>query len=219
MYTLYYYPDNASLAPHMCLLHAGAPYHLALVDRAKGALDADWFRAISPNGKIPAMAVGDPAAGGFVMTEAAALCLRIAEDFPAADLMPSPGTAARGHAMSWLFHLTNTLQADSNVHNYARRHAATDEAIAQVRAEAAARLGAHLGYIDRELARHGAPWLAGDQVTAADYYLLMVAGWLEQFAIPDPPSVRPALLAHLRRAQALPAAVEAYRIEGHGPYF
>lgn len=219
MYTLYYYPDNASLAPHMCLIHARAPYQLVLVDRAKGALDSDWFRALNPQGKIPAMTVGDPAAGGFTMTESAAICLKIAEDLPGSALMPPVGTVTRGHALRWLFHLTNSLQADCSVYNYARRYAETRAGIEEVRAATGARLGALLGHIDRHLAAEPGPWLVGEQVTAADYFLLMVAGWLEQFKVPDPPTVFPTLLAYLRRAQALPAAAEAYRIEGDGPFF
>jgi glutathione S-transferase len=152
------------------------------------------------------------------MHEAAALCLKVAEDFPAASLMPPLGTAARGTALEWLFYLTNTLQADCSVFNYARRYASTAAGIKQVRTEAGARLGSMLGHIDRQL-RTGGPWLAGESLSVADYYLLMVAGWLEQFKIPDPPSIRPSLKAYLRRAQALPAPAHAYRLEGHGPYF
>jgi len=219
MYSLYYYPDNASLAPHMCLIHAGAPYDLVLVDRVKGALDADWFRAVSPHGLVPAMMVGDPAYGGFAMTEAAAICLKISEDFPASGLMPPLGTMQRAQAQQWLIYLTNTLQADTMVFNYARRYGVTATGIKQVRGEAAARVGSMLGYIDRHLKTMDGPWLTGHYFSAADYYLLMLAGWLEQFKIPDPPSIRPNLKTYLHRAQALPCAAEAYRIEGHGPYF
>lgn len=219
MYTLYYYPDNASLAPHMCLLHAGAPYHLVLVDRTKGGLDEPGFRAVSPHGRIPAMMVGEPAEGGFPMIEAAALCLKIAEDYPASGLLPAWGTPARALAQQWLIYLTNTLQADLMVHNYARRYASTAAGIKQVKAESGARLGSMLGSIDRSLQSSAGGYLVGDFPTAADFFLLMLAGWAEQFKIPDPPSIRPALVAYLQHMQSLPAAAEAYRIEGHGPYF
>lgn len=218
MYTLYYEPDTASLAPHICLLHAGAPYRLTRVDRAKGGLDDPAYRRLNPHGRIPTLTIGDPDGGGYAMTEAAAICLKIAQDHPHEALMPEDGSKAYAQALSWLFYLTNTLQADTMVFHYARRYAATTDGIAQVRGEAGARLGSMLGQIDRSL-KEGGPWLAGDAFSAADYFLLMVAGWLEQFAIPDPPSIRPTLSAYLRRAQDLPAAVEAYRIEGHGPYF
>ncbi|MEQ8604236.1 MAG: glutathione S-transferase [Marivibrio sp.] len=219
MYRLYYYPDTASLAPHMCLLQAGAPHRLALVDQSKGDLDSAAFRAISPHGRVPAMFVGDPEEGGYALIEAAALCLKIAEDFPESGLLPAAGTKERAQTQQWLIYLTNTLQADLMVFNYARRYASTPAGIKQVKAESAARIGSMLGHIDRHLKASGGPFLVGSGPTAADYFLLMLAGWCEQFEIPDPPSIRPTLLSYLRGMQQTPAAVEAYRIEGHGPYF
>jgi len=219
MYTLYYLPDTASLAPHMCLLQAGASYRLVPADRAAGGLDDPAFRAISPHGRVPAMLVGDPAEGGYPLIEAAALCLKIAEDFPESGLLAGVGTPERAVTQQWLIYLTNTLQADLMVHHYARRYASTAAGIRQVQAESAARLGSMLGYIDRRLKEAADGYLVGAAPSAADFYLLMLAGWCEQFEIPDPPSIRPSLLAYLRRMQREFAAAEAYRIEGHGPYF
>ncbi len=47
MYTLYYFPGNASLMPHMLLREIGGPFALSLVDRANSAQKSDVSQAQS----------------------------------------------------------------------------------------------------------------------------------------------------------------------------
>lgn len=211
--TLYYYPDNASLAPHICLRKAGADFTLSLVERNRGGLTDPAYLALNPHARIPTLAVGDPDRGGFVIRESAAICHYIAETYPESGLLPALGTVERARTLDWLYFATNTIQADLMVSAYARRYGETSEQIAAVKARAADRVGGHLAIVNRELEKTG-DWLVGDRPTCADYFLFMLAGWAEQFKIPDPPSIRPHLLAHARRCQALPEVIDTFAAEG-----
>ena len=83
MIQLYYHPGNASLAPHMLLEEIGAPFELVLVDRANAAHKSPEYLKLNPNGQIPVLVEGD-----FVLYEAAAICLYLADRYPDAKLVP-----------------------------------------------------------------------------------------------------------------------------------
>ena len=74
MYTLFYFPRNASFAPHMLLAHLGVPYQLELVDRISAAQKSDAYLALNPTGRIPTL-VDDQT----VLFESAAICLYLSE--------------------------------------------------------------------------------------------------------------------------------------------
>jgi glutathione S-transferase len=61
MYVLYYFPDNASLTPHMVLREIGVPFELRLVDRKNNAQKSVEYLKLNPNGLIPVLvADGQP---------------------------------------------------------------------------------------------------------------------------------------------------------------
>ena len=92
MATLHYFPGNASLAPHIVLEELGAPYELALVDRAAGAHKSPAYLKLNPNGLIPVWVDGD-----LVLYETAAICLHLADTHPAAGLAPPLASPERAH--------------------------------------------------------------------------------------------------------------------------
>ena len=216
---LYYWPDTASLAPHMCLVQSGARFELIKTDLSAYKFLTAEYRTLNPHFRIPTYTEGDPDAGGLAIYEAAAICLHVADTHPHSDLMPQPGTDARAHAYKYLIYLTNTVQAELMLFNYAKRHCDDESAIPALRAAAEARLGKMFRFLDRELA-DGRAWLApGERHSAADFYLLMLAGWAEYFEVSTPPSGLPALTTYLKRCQALPAARTAIEREGFEPHF
>src|SRR5689334_10559721 len=103
MYALYYYPSNASMAPHMVLEEIGAPFELRLVDRERQAHKTPEYLRLNPNGLIPVLVDGD-----LVLFESAAICLHLADRHPESRLAPPLGSPARAHFYKWLIHLTNT---------------------------------------------------------------------------------------------------------------
>src|SRR5215468_6875961 len=138
MYALYYYPSNASMAPHMTLRESGAPFELRLVDRTRNAhKDPDYLR-LNPNGLIPVLVDGD-----LALYESAAICLHIADQHPEARLAPPLGTAERAQLYKWLIHLTNTVQSELLLYFYPERRTDDAAAAAQLKRYAEENVGTY----------------------------------------------------------------------------
>lgn len=74
MYKLFYYPRNASFAPHMLLAEMQLDYELILVDRKTEAQKNPEYLTLNPTGRIPTLTVdGEP------IYESAAICLFLCE--------------------------------------------------------------------------------------------------------------------------------------------
>jgi glutathione S-transferase len=174
MYTLYWSPGSASMAPHCCLEEAGVPYALKLVDTGKGQHQSAEYRALNPAGKVPALAID----GGFVMSESAAICMLIADRHPAAQLAPAPDDLARGHYYMWLTHLSNTLQATMLEYYYPDRHTAAPQGTAAICEKATQEIATIWQRIDAHLAAKG-PFLLGERFSAADTFCYMLSTWQE----------------------------------------
>tara|TARA_Y100000588_G_C13479772_1_gene596319 strand:- start:254 stop:460 length:207 start_codon:yes stop_codon:yes gene_type:complete len=59
MLQLHYYPDNASLAPHLLLVETDADYELSLVDRTSNAQKSEAYLKVNPAGRIPTLVHDD----------------------------------------------------------------------------------------------------------------------------------------------------------------
>ena len=208
MMQLYYHPGNASLAPHMLLEEIGAPFELVLVDRANAAHRSPAYLKLNPNGQIPVLVDGD-----FVLYEAAAICLYLADEYPEAKLAPPPRTPERAHFYQWLFWCTNTLQAMLMHYFYGERMVDEGDsgAAAQVKQHAEARVGAMLDRFDEQMASHGGDWLLGSTFSAVDPYALMLCRWTRNFA--RPARSLPRLAPYLQRMLARPAVQRAFATE------
>jgi glutathione S-transferase len=55
MLQLYYFPDNASLAPHLLLAETQVDYSLRLVDRNSNAQKSKEYLKLNPAGRIPTL--------------------------------------------------------------------------------------------------------------------------------------------------------------------
>lgn len=74
MFKLYYYPNNASLAPYFLLHHVQADYELVLVEReSDNHKSADYLR-LNPAGCVPVL-VDD----GQATFQSPAICIHICE--------------------------------------------------------------------------------------------------------------------------------------------
>ena len=208
MIRLYYHPGNASLAPHVLLEETGAPFELVFVDRANAAHKSPEYLKLNPNGQIPVLVDGE-----FVLYEAAAICLYLADKFPDAKLVPPLRTPERGHFYQWLFWCTNTLQAMLMHYFYGERLVDDGDAVAaaQVKKHAEARIGAMLDRLDEQLGSHGGDWLLGSKFSAIDPYALMLARWTRNFA--RPARSLPRLGPYLQRMLARPAVQRAFATE------
>ena len=212
MKQLHYYPSTASMAPHILLEEIGAPFELVLVDRTRDVQKTQEYLKINPNGLIPALTEGD-----LVIYESAAICLHLCDSHPEAALAPALGSPERAHFYKWLIWLTNTLQSTLIIYFYPERwmNANNPTGADELRTHAETRVGLLLDQLDRELARHGGPWLLGASYTALDAYAMMLCRWTRNFA--KPARSRAHLGPYLERVLTRPAVIRALKTEGLAP--
>jgi glutathione S-transferase len=96
--TLYHAAPSRSSIVHWMLEELGQPYDIQLVSFKKGENRQPAFLAINPMGKLPTLKHGDT-----VITEAAAICTYLADEFPQAKLNIPVGNPQRGVYLKWLF--------------------------------------------------------------------------------------------------------------------
>ena len=179
MLQLHYAPSTAAMAPHILLEELGLPFELLLVDSSAGAHKTPEYLRLNPNGLIPVLTDGD-----LVLYEAAAICLHLCDTHPAAGLAPPVGSVERAHFYKWLVWMTNTLQTTLIAYFYSHRfvNPGNTAGAAEVKAQAELRVGGLLEQLDAELARHGGPWLLGQNYSALDAYALTLCRWTRGFA-------------------------------------
>jgi glutathione S-transferase len=209
MLHLHYYPSTAAMAPHIVLQELGVPFELVLVDRPADAHKSPDYLKLNPNGLIPVLTDGD-----LVLYETAAICLYLCDMHPQAKLAPAVGTVERAHFYKWLIWLTNTLQATLITYFYPERSVNPGNAVgaAEVKAQAERKVGAMLDQLDAELARHGGPWLLGQNYSALDPYAMMLCRWTRGFAS-APARARPHLGPYLQAMLARPAVQRVFATE------
>ena len=76
--TLYHAAPSRSSIVRWMLEEVGEPYDIHLLSLSKGENRAPDYLAVNPMGKVPALEHGDA-----VITEAAAICAYLADEFPA----------------------------------------------------------------------------------------------------------------------------------------
>lgn len=209
MTTLHYFPGNASMAPHMLLREIGAPFELALVDRAANAQNSPTYLRLNPNGTIPVLVDGD-----MVLHETAAILLHLCDTHPQADLAPALGTLERAQFYKWLFWLSNTLQASMKMYFYSERYvdAVNAAGAAEVKRHAEAAINTMIDQLEAQLAGHGGPFFLGARYSALDPYVLMLCRWTRGFA--RPARSLAALAPYLQRMLARPAVQSTFKAEG-----
>jgi glutathione S-transferase len=208
MTRLFYFPGNASLIVHILLEEIGAPFELALVDRASRAHKSADYLKLNPNGLIPVLVDGDR-----VLYETAAICLYLVDKHPEARLAPELGSAGRAHFYKWLAWSAATLQAMLIHYFYPDRMVNEGNAsgAAEVKAHAAARIGDMLDQVDGQLASHGRDWMLGDAYSALDPYVFVLCRWTRGFD--RPARSLPHIGPYLQRMLARGAVKRAFATE------
>jgi glutathione S-transferase len=205
MYSLYYAPGTASMVVHWLLIELGATHDLHLVDTKSGQQKTPEYLALNPNGVVPTLIVD-----GVPRFECSALVMLLADRHAETGLAPAPDSPLRAQYLQWMFHLANAVQPLFRIWWYPGEVAGQDNAeLAQhhvrPRIEAAwDRLDAHLG-------AHG-PYLLGDHVSAADFYLTMLMRWSR--SMPQPATTWPHLGALAQRMKMRPSFAALYEREG-----
>ncbi|MEH6422107.1 glutathione S-transferase family protein [Pseudomonas sp. CGJS7] len=203
MYTLYYYPGAASLLVHWLLIEMELEHELRLVDIDAREHKSPEYLALNPNGVVPTLIVD-----GQPRFEAAALAMSLADRHADAGLAPPPEHPQRTQYNQWMFYLASALQAPLRLWWYPWDLQADDEA---VRRGSQAQIEAACERLDSHLAQHG-PYLLGERLSAADFYLTMLMRWSRN--TPKPAHQWPHLAEFARRMKARPTFAELYRREG-----
>ena len=170
MVCLHYSPGAASLLVHWLLIELDVPHELKRVDLASGEQKHPEYLALNPNGVVPTLVID-----GKPMQEAAAMALLLADAHPHAGLAPAPGDPQRAAYYQWVLHLANVVQPLFRQWWYPQE-VAGPACVDAVHAHVQARIEAAWERIDIHLAAHG-PYLLGDTVSAADFYLVMLMRW------------------------------------------
>src|SRR5262245_43238090 len=96
--TFHHAPMSRSNIVSWMLEELNIPYTVKAMSLEHGDHKQPAYLAINPMGKVPAIEHN-----GIVVTEAAAICAYLADEFPAAKLAPPIGDPRRGQYLKWLF--------------------------------------------------------------------------------------------------------------------
>jgi len=194
---LYHAAPSRSSVVRWMLEELGEPYDLVLLSLAKGDQRKPEYLATNPMGKVPALKHGEA-----VVTEVAAICTYLADEFPHARLNIPVGDPRRGPYLKWLFFSPTCIEA-----------AVLDKAAPR---KETPRRGM-VGYGDFDTVMDvvgkgvaGGPYLMGDQFTAADVVVGSMLRWGMMFnLLPERPEFR----AYVDRLEQRPALQRATALD------
>ncbi len=96
--TLYHASPSRSSIVLWMLEEIGQPYDIKLIRLSAGDNLKPDYLAVNPMGKVPALRHGDT-----IITEVAAICTYLADEFPDKKLNVPVGTPRRGEYLKWMF--------------------------------------------------------------------------------------------------------------------
>lgn len=210
MYTLFYYPRNASWAIHMLLRELQVEHKLVLVDRKTNAQKSPEYLKLNPTGRIPTLVIEDEITNTpLVMFESGAIAQMMCERHPQSGLYPTE-LAERATAAQWLFFLTTTFAPEMMLYFYPEKHTLDQSETAAIKTAHELRVGDLLVLLDKQLSKH--TYLIGEQFTLCDCFLFMMLHWASQFA--KPPKAYPNLARYMSTMATRKSVKESADIEG-----
>lgn len=103
--TLFTHPWSRGRTARWMLHECGADYEVKVLDYGTTMKGAD-YTVLNPMGKVPSIRHGE-----VVVTETAAICAYLAEQFPEQRLAPPADSTERGTYYRWLFFAAGPLEA------------------------------------------------------------------------------------------------------------
>lgn len=193
---LYTNPQSRGRIAHWMMEEVGQPYDTVWMEYGQ-PMKQEPFISLNPMGKVPALQYGD-----VVVTEAAAICAWLADQFPESKLAPKQGDPARAAYFRWMFFAAGPVEM-----------AVTAKSLNWAVPEGR-NMMVGFGSLDDtlhalETALKPGPYLCGEQFTAADVYVGSSLGWGMMFGTIDK---RPVFADYVARLYARPAAVRANQI-------
>ncbi|MGV3635916.1 MAG: glutathione transferase GstA [Pseudorhodoplanes sp.] len=197
---LYFSPGACSLAVNIALHEAGIPFDLERVDnKAKVTKSGENFWDVNPKGVVPVLKLDN----GETLTEVTTLLQYVADQKPAAGLMPKAATMDHYRALEWLSFIATELHKQFTP-------LFKDGTPGDYRLIAKENVLKAFKHIDAHLA--GRQWLAGGSYSIADIYLFTVSNWarFQEIDIAQWPNIE----ALRTRIRARPQVIEAMKAEG-----
>ena len=195
--TLYHASPSRSSIVRWMLEELGEPYQLHLLKLAEGDQQKPEYLAVNPMGKVPALKHGE-----VVITEAAAICTYLADEFPRARLNVPIGDPRRGVYLKWLFFGPGCIEP-----------AITDRAFPRTEAPRRGMLGygdfdTVMEVVAKAVAK--GPYLMGEQFTAADVVVGSTLRWGMMFNLLPK---RPEFADYVQRLEQRPALQRATALD------
>lgn len=207
MYSLYYAPGAASMVVHWLLIELELKHELRLVDTKAGEHKTEEYLAINPNGVVPTLLVD----GRKGLYETAGLLMFLADRHEGPNglrLAPRIEDEDRGCYCQWILNLANTVQSPMRLWWYPTDiPGAPEDAIKD---SVRTRVEAAWDRIDAHLAKSG-PYLLGQTLSAADFYLVMLMRWTRN--MPRPADQWQHLANLAQRLKARPSFATLYERE------
>ena len=195
--TLYYAPDTCARVTMIALEEIGLPYEASLISFVRGDHRSDWFGAYNPRARVPTLIVD-----GAALTENPAILLWLADQFPAAKLLPLTKDAlanARIHAdLAWCASGLHPLVTRMRLPHF---FCTGPDSGPNVRALAEAGIAAEFERIEAKLAN--GPWWYGDRWSIIDAYINWI--WFRVVGCGFDASPYPLLRDHDRRLAERPS--------------
>ena len=198
---LFYKAGACSLASHIMLNEVGARFEIDAVDtEASRTQSGQDYRAVSPNGYVPALETED----GDYLNEGVAILQYIADTHPDRTFSPALGSLARARLQQFL----NFAAAE--LHKAWSPLFASGSSEAE-QAAAAREVASKFDYLESVLA-DGRDYLVENQFSVADAYTFVLANWanFKGVDLNDWPN----LARFVERIQARPATHAAMKAEG-----
>jgi glutathione S-transferase len=169
---LYYSRGACSWAPHTLLEEIEEPFEARRIDASKGENRTPEYLKLHPRAHVPVLVQGD-----FVLTEAAAIMVHLADNHPAKKLIPAPGSQARARAHEWCGFLASAVHV-------AFRDALRPERVSDdpsthpaIVASSRATLQRHYAEVETRLRNSGGRWALGNDYSLVDPYVLVMFRW------------------------------------------
>lgn len=213
MIRFYFHPTPNPAKVALFLEETGLPYEVVPVDTSKGEQHGPAFRAINPNGKVPAIIDTDGPDGAETRVfDSTAILIYLAEKTGA--LLGAPQD--RPELLSWLLFIASGLGPFSgqSVHFQFAAPEGLDYAVNRYRREAER----HYQVLDDHL--EGRQYIVGETYTIAD---ISAWGWLDRASrvrkgAEDPLAPYPNLKRLFAAVDARPAAARAREVGRDHPF-
>ena len=171
VYTLWGEPNSGSFMVEAALAEAGQKVRLIDMDLEKDEQHEPDFLAVNAAGKIPALRFPD----GETMTQSAAILIALAEEHPAARLLPALGAPDHRHALRWLVHLTAEIYPLIEVSDYPFRFGPPETSEVGMRSLVRTRIRERWRVVEAAAADEGTFLLSG--FSAIDLAITVLSRW------------------------------------------